>query len=313
MPPELDTGQLQAWFADNLALLLFAGGLLVLIYAYSNRIVGAVVGRFVSAQAKLVAEGSADAVELQKRTATLESLVRTLLRAAVVGVIFLLIIGLLGLWGVVAGIGLLLAALTVAGQSIVLDYLMGILVIVEGQFFNGDAIAVGAVSGTVEQVGLRRTVVRDPSGTVHSISNGELRIVSNRTRVFAAAEVRVVGIREADLDRVIDIMDRVGRDVADDPAFSVAVLEAPALAFIEDPDDLGNTAIMRGKVVASERWRVAGEVRRRLNRAFVAEGIELNKRGVLPRRRGGDEGQAMDGADAADGNDPAEGTDAAIR
>src|SRR3989304_10008663 len=116
MPPELDTGQLQAWFADNLALLLFAGGLLVLIYAYSNRIVGAVVGRFVSAQAKLVAEGSADAVELQKRTATLESLVRTLLRAAVVGVIFLLILGRRGLWGGVAGVGVLLAGVPAAAR-----------------------------------------------------------------------------------------------------------------------------------------------------------------------------------------------------
>ena len=309
----LDTQALEQWFSSNLILLLIVAALLIVLYAYSSRIVHSAVTKALSAQAGQIEEGGVEAAELAKRAATLEGLVTALLRIFVVAVIVTLIIGFFGLWSLLAGIGLLLAALTLAGQSIVLDYLMGILVIVEGQFFNGDAIAVGAVSGTVEQVGLRRTVVRDPSGTVHSISNGELRIVSNRTRVFAAAEVRVVGIREADLDRVIDIMDRVGRDVADDPAFSVAVLEAPALAFIEDPDDLGNTAIMRGKVVASERWRVAGEVRRRLNRAFVAEGIELNKRGVLPRRRGGDEGQAMDGADAADGNDPAEGTDAAIR
>jgi small conductance mechanosensitive channel len=132
-------------------------------------------------------------------------------------------------------------------------------------------------------VGLRRTVVRDPSGTVHSISNGELRIVSNRTRVFAAAEVRVVGIRDEDLDHVIDIMGRVGQEVATDPDFEAAVIEAPGLAFIDDPDDLGNIAIMRGKVVASERWRVSAEVRRRLNRTFMAEGVMLNRRGLPPR------------------------------
>ena len=74
---------------------------------------------------------------------------------------------------------------------------MGILIIVEGQFFNGDQIATGTVEGTVEQVGLRRTVVRDASGTVHSISNGEFRIVSNRTRVFAAAPRHCAGAHAA--------------------------------------------------------------------------------------------------------------------
>ena len=285
---QVDPTALQSWFEDNLPILLAIGALLILTYVFQGRIVGAVVGRFVGTQARLVEEGAADPEELRKRTATLESLVRTILRVSVFSIVFLLVIGFLGLWSVIAGLGLFLAALTLAGQPIVLDYLMGILIIVEGQFFNGDAIASGTVSGTVEQVGLRRTVVRDPSGTVHSISNGELRIVSNRTRVFAAAEVIVRGIRESDLDRVVELMDQVGQEVAADPAFDDAVIEAPSLAFIDDPDDLGMTAIMRGKVRASERWRVAGEIRRRLNRAFVAEGIELNKRGIQPlaQRRG---------------------------
>jgi small conductance mechanosensitive channel len=280
----VDASQLQTWFQANLPILLAIGALLVVVYAFQNRIVGAVVGRFVATQGRLVEEGSADPDELKKRSATLESLVRTFLRVAVFAVLLLLVIGFLGLWSLLAGLGLFLAALTLAGQPIVLDYLMGILIIVEGQFFNGDAIATGAVEGTVEQVGLRRTVVRDASGTVHSISNGELRIVSNRTRVFAAAEVTVRGIRESDLDRVAELMDRIGQEIASDPEFDAAVIEAPALAFIDDPDDLGMTAIMRGKVRASERWRVAGEIRRRLNRAFVVEGIELNKRGIQQAR-----------------------------
>jgi len=284
---QVDPSALQSWFADNLPLLLAIGGLLILTYVFQGRIVGAVVGRFVGTQTNLVEEGAADPEELRKRSATLESLVRTILRVSVVSIVLLLIIGFFGLWSVIAGLGLFLAALTLAGQPIVLDFLMGILIIVEGQFFNGDQISSGTVEGTVEQVGLRRTVVRDASGTVHSISNGELRIVSNRTRVFAAAEVTVRGIRESDLDRVIALMDQVGKEVAADPAFDDAVIEAPVLAFVDDPDDLGMTAVMRGKVRASERWRVAGEVRQRLNRAFVADGIELNKRGVAtPVRRG---------------------------
>ena len=80
-------------------------------------------------------------------------------------------------------------------------------------------------------------------------------------------------------------------------------IEPPALAAINDPDDLGMTAVMRGKVRASERWRIAGEIRRRLNRAFVADGIELNKRGVTTSlRRGPDlDASAADPDGALDG------------
>jgi small conductance mechanosensitive channel len=285
--PEVDPQALEQWFDANIVLLLIVAGLIVALYASSSRIVHALVTRALAAQVGQVEEGSVEAAELQKRAATLEGLVTALLRVSVGLIIVILVIGVLDLWSVLTGLALLLAALTLAGQSIVLDYLMGILIIVEGQYYKGDAIAVGTVSGTVEEVGLRRTTVRAPDGTVHSISNGEIRIVSNRTRVFAAAEVNVPGIREEDLERVIELMDRVGRGLADDPAFSGSIIEPATVQWVSDPDDLGITATMRGKVAASERWVVATETRKRLNRALVAEGIGLNKRGVVRRRRPG--------------------------
>jgi moderate conductance mechanosensitive channel len=298
--PEVDTQQLEQWFDTNVVLLLVIAVLLLVLYAYSARIVHAAVSRALSAQKGQVGPGSPEAVELDKRAATLSSLVTAILRIVVAGVVVTLVIGFFGLWGVLAGAGLLLAALTLAGQSIVLDYLMGILIILEGQYFKGDVIAVGAVAGTVEDVGLRRTTVRSADGTVHSISNGEIRIVSNRTRVFAAAEVTIPGIREQDFERVLEIMDRVGREVAQDPRFTASVIETPSVAFIGDPDDLGMTATMRGKVVAGERWTIATEIRRRLNRAFVDAGVVLNKRGVVPRERRGLDESALYVPEAGD-------------
>jgi moderate conductance mechanosensitive channel len=281
--PAVDEQALEQWFDSNVVLLVIIAALLVLLYAYSSRIVHAAVSRALAAQMGQVEVGSPEAAELGKRSATLSSLVTALLRILVAGIVVTLVIGLFGLWGILAGAGLFLAALTLAGQSIVLDYLMGVLIILEGQYYKGDVIAIGALAGTVEDVGLRRTTIRGPDGTVHSISNGEIRLVSNRTRVFAAAEVTVPGIREEDLERVLEIMDRVGQDVAQDPLLADAVIEAPAVQFIGDPDDLGMRATMRGKVVAGQRWAVATEIRKRLNRALLEEGIELNKRGVAPR------------------------------
>ena len=218
--PEVDAEALDSWFDANLVLLLIVAAGLLLLYAFSSRIVRRLVTRVLSTQVSRAEPGSVEATELQKRAATLASLVTALLRILIGAVIFTLVIGFLGLWSLLAGLGLLLAALTLAGQSIVLDYLMGILIIVEGQYFKGDVIEVGTVSGAVEEVGLRRTTVRSADGTVHSISNGEIRIVSNRTRVFAAAEVVVPGIREEDLERVIEIMDQVGEELARDADFA---------------------------------------------------------------------------------------------
>ena len=97
-----------------------------------------------------------------------------------------------------AGLGLLAAALTLAGQDIVLDYLMGILILIEGHYYKGDWIAIrgplGAVEGEVEDIGLRKTTIRDNAGTVHNVSNGLIRLSSNLTRVYsvASAEVQVL-------------------------------------------------------------------------------------------------------------------------
>ncbi len=226
-------------------------------------------------------------MELEKRSVTLESLITTIIRAAIVATLAFLFVGYFGLWGLLTGAALIIAALTLAGQSIVLDYMMGVLIILEGTYYEGDNISSGdpswKIAGTVEDVGLRRTTLRGPDGTVHSVSNADMRRVSNRTRVYSAAEVRVRGIREEDLDEVLDTMDRVGAQLAEDEEMAQYILEAPTVKFLGDPDDLGWSATMRGKVMAAERWTIGTEIRRRLNRALLEQGVELNKRGVAPR------------------------------
>ena len=124
------------------------------------------------------------------------------------------------LWPVVAGLGIIIAGLAVAGQSIVLDYLTGILLLFEYPFSIGDVVSINGVEGTVEEIGLRRVTVRDVSGTVHTIANGEIRITSNLTRYYANAVVDVVGVPVADVDRAIEVMSAVGAQLAADEAWS---------------------------------------------------------------------------------------------
>jgi small-conductance mechanosensitive channel len=278
----VDTAELEAWFSQNFLLILLFGGFLVLLWAYSGRFVKSIVRRTVKATDRSFSDSGVEAAELEKRTTTIETLATTLIRISVLSVGVFFVVGITGAWTVLVIIGLFLAAIVLAGQAIVMDYLMGILILLEGQFFQGDNIMLGNPpwKGTVENVGLRRTVVRDVDGTVYSISNGELRMVANRTRIYAAAEVKVRGIRVGDLGQVVEIMERVGREVGQDPAFVDDIIEAPTLKFVDEADELGGIAVMRGKVVAGARWRVATEVRLRLDKELRAAGIELNHKAM---------------------------------
>jgi small conductance mechanosensitive channel len=282
---------LVGWFTENVLLLVIVAGILLLAFTYSGPIVDKVVRRTLRATEGDFSGAGVEDAELEKRTTTIVSLATTLIRLGLISIAALIVVGITGSEWLLLLIGLFLAGIAIAGQSIVLDYLMGILILVEGQFFQGDNIELGDKpwKGTVESVGLRRTVVRDVDGTVYSISNGDLRSVANRTRIYAAAEVRVRGIRQGDLEAVARIMDQVGQEMAADPRFSEAIIAAPHLAFIDESDELGGVAVMRGKVVAGDRWRVSTEVRLRLDRALRDEGIELNRL-ALPDRRSAPQG-----------------------
>lgn len=283
----MDSAQeLVDWFGQNLLLLVVVVGVLVVAYVYSGPFVDRAVRRtLLAADGDFHGEGVRNA-ELEKRSLTMVALVTTLIRLGIVSVAILIFVGLTGSEWLLIIVGLFLAGIAIAGQSIVLDYLMGIFIIVEGQFFQGDNIELGSGSwsGTVESVGLRRTVVRGVDGTVYSISNGDLRSVANRTRIYAAGEVRVRGIRQGDLAAVARVMEEVGAELASEPDFADAIITAPHLAFVEDADDLGAVAVMRGRVVAGDRWRVSTELRLRLDQALKDAGIELNRL-ALPDRR----------------------------
>ena len=176
--------------------------------------------------------------ETDRRVATLEDLFAKILRFAVVVALMIVFLGVFDLWSVVAGLGLVLAALTLAGQSIILDYLMGILILTEGQYFKGDVVQLGTVEGTVEEVGLRRTVVRDARGTVHSVSNGTIRVSSNRTRTYALATVDLDGIADRDVEGVIEVLDAVGLALSEDEAFAPMLLDVPGVRR-DDPAVVG--------------------------------------------------------------------------
>ena len=247
------------------------------------------ISRVLEQRAVKQAEGSAEdpevaklmAEESVKRVTTIEDLLATLLKVLVVTVALLVILTIFDLLPVIAGLGLILFAITLAGQSIVLDYLMGILIVLEGPYYKGDWVQIAGVEGEVEEVGMRRTVIRDGTGTVHSVSNGETRIASNMTRIFARMLVDVTVAYDTDIDRATAIVNEVGAAMIADPAWSARLLEAPYLLRVDALGELGMTLRVAGRVRASDRFVAPGELRKRLLAAFQANSIEIAVRGRM--------------------------------
>lgn len=265
-------------FLDNGVAILFWVVLLLLLYRFAHPLIHRLlVGVFRAQQAALGGE-DAQRSELDKRIRTLEDLLTKAVRVGVLVGAVLGIFSLFDLWPVLAGLGIVVAALTLAGQAIILDYLMGILILVEGQYYVGDVVNLGGVEGTVEEIGFRRTTIRDTSGTVHAISNGLIRSSANLTRIYASALLEIQGIRDADVDRAIAVMTQVGVELAADPDWSARLLAPPGQPMAFAFTDLGATIRMSCRVVPEDRWRVAAELRKRAAAAFADAGIEPNRR-----------------------------------
>ena len=271
--PELDelTGFLQQHGIGVVVLLILA----FVSFRLVRPVVHRVLVRILERRAATGADAELDAAEAAKRAATLEDLISTMLRLTVILVTLLVLLTWFNLLPVIAGLGVLLAAITLAGQSIVLDYLMGFLIVLEGPYNKGDWIQVGGVEGEVEEIGLRRTTLRDTTGTVHSVSNGMIRLSSNLTRVYARMQVDMTVAFGTDLEVVNRIVDEVGAAMAADPEWKDRLLETPSLTRVPALGDLGITVRVAGKVRPADRWTAPSELRKRLIAAFQANGVEI--------------------------------------
>jgi small-conductance mechanosensitive channel len=225
-------------------------------------------------------EGTAQelsAIEVRKRMDTLDQLGSNVIRFLVFVIAALMILREFGLdiGPAVAGLGVVGIAVGFGAQSLVRDYLNGALILVENQFSKGDVVSVAGVTGTVEDFSLRRTTLRDLDGIVHTVPNGEIKVASNRTRTWARINQNVMVAFGTDIDKAIDVVDKVGKEMAADPVWKRRILEPPRVERVESIDEMGITLKILGSVRASEQWAASGEFRKKLLEAFAANGIEI--------------------------------------
>jgi small conductance mechanosensitive channel len=257
-----------------LAILIVAAAVIRLAHVFVRGIAWALLSRE-------NLEGTATeltAYELKKRQDTIETLAVNVIRFFVVVIAGLMILEeafRLDIGPAIAGLGIAGIAIGLGTQSLVRDYLNGALILIENQYARGDVVRIAGVSGKVEDFTLRRTTLRDQDGTVHTVPNGEITVASNLTRVFARVNQDVQVVYGTDIEKATDVVNGVGRALADDPEWGPRILEAPGVERVSALGESGITLKILGTVRASEQWAVGGELRKRLLAAFQENGIEI--------------------------------------
>lgn len=211
------------------------------------------------------------------RANTLASVLRsgaTLVIVLVVVTVLLTILDI-DLAPLVASAGIVGVALGFGAQSLVKDYFSGIAILVEDQYGIGDVIEVGDVSGTVEEVGLRVTQVRDFDGTLWYLRNGELLRVGNRTQGWSRAIVEVRVKPEEDIYRVQDALRLAGARVAEESELSAVILGPAVVTGIEELTATSAMLRILVKTAPARQWEVARALREAVREVFAAEGITM--------------------------------------
>lgn len=183
---------------------------------------------------------------------------------------------------IVAGLGIAGVALGLGAQQFVRDALNGIFLLAEDQYRQGDVVKIADVTGTVEDITIRRTIIRDTDGVVHSVPNGSITVVSNFTRDFALVNVPVEVAYGEDLARVESVVAGVGREIANSPRFKGSVVDVPRVTAVESVEGGAVVLTVTARTQPAIRWDIAAELRRHLADAFVAQGVQVPFASVQP-------------------------------
>jgi small-conductance mechanosensitive channel len=215
---------------------------------------------------------------LRQRSQTLGRVVTQAIGIFIILIAFFMILSELGvdITPLLASAGVAGIVIGFAAQNAVRDFINGFTIMMEDHYNVGDVIKAADITGEVEELGLRRTVLRDLKGILHVIPNGEIKVASNYTRSLSRAFFEVDVAYKEDLDRVMAIVKKTWEELAADPEWEGRILsKTPWLLRVEEFGDSGITIRAVGDTRPMEQWNVMGELRRRIKKVFDEEGIEI--------------------------------------
>lgn len=209
---------------------------------------------------------------------TLASVIRSV---GTVVIYFLAALQVLPLFGIdmkpiLASAGIVGLAIGFGAQTLVKDVINGFFILLENQYDIGDVVRLAGVTGTVEAMTLRRTLLRDADGTLHNVPNSEIKVVSNLTRDWAQVALHIVTDYNENSDRVIKLLQEVAAEVYNDPAYHDSLVAEPEVPGIDRVTGTEVEYLLLVKVTPGQQYRVSRHLRRLIKECFQKNDIKTS-------------------------------------
>jgi len=210
----------------------------------------------------------------RQRSEALASVLNSVASVSIFAVAAMMVLAELGvnLAPLIASAGIVGVAFGFGAQNLVRDFIAGLFMLLEDQYGVGDTIDVGEVSGTVEAVGLRITTVRDESGVLWYVRNGEISRVGNKSQGWALVAVDVP-VGYSVVDRATDVLQEAANALAAEREYADDVINPPEVLGVEQVTPEGAILRVTVRTMPEAQQRLARELRRRLTDAIEAAGL----------------------------------------
>ena len=201
------------------------------------------------------------------------------------GLISLLTILGIDMTPILASLGIVGLAFSLGAQSLIKDFLAGLTILTENQFAIGDEIKIGAVRGTVEEISMRATRVREYNGLLHIFPNSEARLVANGSRDWMRAIVDINLPYSADLHQAVSILQEAAQTCGESEAVKPWLLDPPEVAGWNSLSDWAVQIRLTARTLPGKQYGVQSALRRCAIEALAQAGIAI----ALPLALAGDQ------------------------
>ncbi|MBN1862270.1 MAG: mechanosensitive ion channel family protein [Dehalococcoidales bacterium] len=270
---EVTRQTIEEWFMNHGPYIIAVLAIAYLLYRLARLLMPRMVGGWVGQSGR----GRRAREELEKRRQTLSAVLTRWVTVLIVVVAILMVLSELGIsvTPVLATAGVAGIVIGFGAQSVVKDLLRGTFIVSQNLYNKGDVVKVAGITGLVEDFSVWRTTMRDLDGIVHTIPSGDITTVSNYTKEWSRVNLNISVAYGEDLDRVTEVINRVAEELAHDATFGPMIIGTPKVLRVDNFGDSGIELKVLGETKPLKQWDVAGELRRRIKKAFDEEGIEI--------------------------------------
>jgi small conductance mechanosensitive channel len=242
-----------------------------------NKVITLLLPVFLQRLIKMRGKSKRAQQEAKTRSDTLSGFLNQTISIIVVFLALFMILSEIGvdIGPLLVGAGFVGIAVGFGAQKLISDILNGLFIVIEDYYNVGDVVSIAGLIGTVEEVNVRRTVLRDLDGIVHIVPNSLVDKASNYTKNWARVNLNVPVAYGENIDRVINVLNTIGNELKDDEYFGQLLISAPQVLRV---DKFGDSAIeikVVGDTYPMKQWEVTGELRKRIKQTFDQKEIEI--------------------------------------